>query len=101
MNHQSLMPVLVLILNAIIAIVAAFIACEIGQQMNNAFNKIDFTLDQIDYYLFPIEIKRALPMIIVVAQQPVTLACFGDITCTRETFKSVSLMKSNQSKYGT
>lgn len=92
MNHGSFIPILVLILNGVIAIIAVFIACEIGQQMNNAFNKIDFAIDQFDYYLFPLEVKRALPMVIVVAQQPVALACFGDITCTRETFKSVSFL---------
>ena len=90
MHHKNIMPLLLLIINGIIAFAMVFIACEIGQRMNDAFDKIDFTIDQSDWYLFPIGVQRMLPTIIAVAQQPVSLECFGSITCTREVFKNVS-----------
>ena len=71
-----------------------FIACEISQRVNDAFNGLNLTIHQFDWYLFPIEIQRMLPMIIVVAQQPVTLECFGSISCSREVFKNVGIKTS-------
>lgn len=70
-----------------------FIVCELGQRMTDAFEKIDISMDHLDWYLFPIEIQRQLPMIIVVAQQSVLLESFGSIGCTREVFKNVRTKK--------
>ena len=89
MHHGNIMPLLLTILNGFIAFATVFIACELGQRMNNAFDGIDLTIDHFKWYLFPIEIKRVLPMIIVAAQQPVSLECFGSIICTRDVFKNV------------
>lgn len=72
-------------------LIAALIACELGHGMNDAFEEIYFTIEQFDWYLFPVEIKRVLPIIIASAQQPVTLECFGNIACTREVFKNVGI----------
>ena len=87
------MPLLVLILSGVIAFATVFIACEIGQRMSDAFDGIHFTIDQFEWYLFPIEIQRMLLTIIAVAQQPVPLECFGSTTCTRVVFKNVSIEK--------
>lgn len=73
-----------------------FIACDLGQRTSDAFAGIDITIGQFDWYLFPIKIKRILPMIIANAQQPVLLECFGGITCTREVFRKVGIKPSNR-----
>lgn len=85
------MILLVPVANGIIGLILAFIACEIGQRTSNAFDNIDFSMKQFDWYLLPIEIKQMLPMIISIAHQPVSLECFGSISCTREVFKNVSI----------
>lgn len=69
----------------------AFIACELGQRMTDAFEKIDYGFDKLNWYLLPIELKRMLPNIMVNVQQPVELQCFGSIGCTREVFRKVSI----------
>lgn len=76
--------------DGLIGLILVFIASELGQRMNDAFEEIGTDLDELDWYLFPIEIKRMLPRIIANAQQPVTLECFGSIACTREIFRKVS-----------
>lgn len=91
LDHGNVMPVLLLILNGIVAFTTVFIACELGQRISEAFEEIDYTREQFEWYLFPIEIKRVLMMIIVNAQQPVSLECFGRIICTRETLKNVCI----------
>lgn len=62
----------------------------LGQNLADAFDEIQFTIKQLDWLLLPIELKRMLPMIIAVAHRPVTVECFGSITCTRDVFKNVS-----------
>lgn len=94
MNHGDIRPIIVLVLNGIVALTTVFIACELSQRLNDAFDEIDITFGQSDWYLFPIEIRRMLPMSYAVAQQPVSLECFGSATCTREVFESVSIWQS-------
>lgn len=79
------------IFNGLCGLVAVFIACELGQRMTDAFDEINDTLDQSNWYLLPIEFQRILPMIMVNAQQPVFLECFGSIGCTRDVFKNVRI----------
>lgn len=84
-------------LNGAAGLILVFIACELGQRITDAFDGIDCTIDQLDWYLFPIEIKRVLPIIIVSAQQPVSVGCFGSIICIRVVFKNVGIdQKSSQ-----
>lgn len=79
------------VMNGSTGLALVFIACELGQRINNAFDEIDSTIEQFDWYLFPIEVKRILPMIIVIAQQPIALECFGSIACSREIFEKVGI----------
>lgn len=88
------MVLLIPVSNGIIGLATVFIACEIGHRMNDAFKEINFTIDKLDWHLFPIEIKRMFPMIIAIVQQPVTLECFGSIACTRDVFKNVGIDQS-------
>lgn len=91
------MPLLVLIVNGIFAFTTVFIACELGEGMIEAFDEIDSTIDQLNWYLFPIEFQQILPMIIVNAQQLIEMECFGSIACTRDVFKNV---RNNHKIYG-
>lgn len=76
-------------LNGIVGLIIVFIACDLGQRMNDAFDEINCTLNRFDWYLFPIEIQRMLPMIKANTQKPVSLECFGSIACNREVFRKV------------
>lgn len=64
--------------------------CEIGQRATNAFSEINDVIGQFDWYLFPDELKKILPIIIRFAQQPVDIKFFGSISSSRYVFKSVS-----------
>lgn len=85
------MPLLLLILCGIFALALVFIVCELGQRMTNAFDKINSSINNLNWCLLPMNMKRMLPLIIANAQQPVTLECFGEIACTREVFKNVCI----------
>lgn len=90
------MSLLLLILCGIIGFTLLFIACELSHRMTCAFDEINLTIEKLNWYLFPIEVKRMLPMIIATAQEPVALECFGSISCTRDVLKNVGTKLSYQ-----
>lgn len=65
------------------------IACECGERVSSAFGEIGYVVCQFDWCLFPVEMWKMLPTILIFAQQPVEIPIFGSISCTRETFKKV------------
>ena len=75
------------------------IACELCQQTNQAFDECSDMVKQFDWYLFPVEIQRTMPMILYFTQQPIELICFGSWPCNRETFKYVSEIEKNRNKF--
>lgn len=70
--------------------VFVFIASEFGHSISTAFIEIDYEIGQFDWYKFPMEMRKILPILLMVTQKPLTLEVFGSITCERETFKKVS-----------
>lgn len=67
-----------------------FIACDLGQRLDDAFAEIGELIYQCDWHLFSVEMRRMAVVMITVLQQPLSLKCFGSISCSREVFKKVS-----------
>lgn len=88
------MILLVTIFMAAYGFGALFIACELGQRLIDSFDQIGVIMYQVDWPLCPLQVKRMFPTCLAVLQQPVSIQCFGSISCTREVFKKVK----NQSK---
>lgn len=71
-----------------------FLFCEASQIVSNCFDDVDF-YNQCDWYRFSPRVQLAIPMIIVnTTQHSVVIKAFGNILCTRETFKRVSFENS-------
>lgn len=68
-----------------------FVACELCQRSNCEFGECNGMINQFKWYLFPVNVKRILPIIINHAQQSVDIKCFGSTASNRETFKYVSV----------
>ena len=90
---MSSIDLLLLLSEAGYGFFCVILTCELGQRVSNAFYELSIRIDQFGWYLFPMEIKRILPMITVVAQEPVTFECFGSIALSRDTFKRVKSKK--------
>lgn len=71
---------------------AIFIATELCERVNESYDEINYVVNQFDWYLFPIEIQKMLPTIIINTQKPIIFECFGSIRFSRETFKNVSAL---------
>lgn len=65
------------------------IVCELGQGINSTFDECIDIIDQFEWYSFPIDIQRMLPLFLNFAKEPIEIKCFGTVTCDRETFKCV------------
>lgn len=89
-DDLSLMTLGIAIVDTIAAALIMFIACELGQRASNAFDEILDEFDKFNWYRFPSEISRLLPMILTVVQRPVVLEIFGNISLCRDVLKSVS-----------
>lgn len=61
-----------------------------GQQLTNLFEKISSRFDRLDWYLFPIGVKRLLPTILINTQEPIVIGCFGMMDGSRDQFKKVN-----------
>lgn len=83
------MQLLITIFEVIYAFGILFIACELGQCLNLAYDECSEMVNQFDWYLFPTEIQQMLPQILNFAQQSLEIKCYGTANCDRETFKSV------------
>lgn len=70
-------------------LLAISIACEFGQQMRNAFSEINDLIDQFHWYRFPVDMKRTLPIALIIVQKPVSIEFFGSFSCCRELFRKV------------
>lgn len=67
------------------------VVCEFGEQGCEMFSAVEYTFDEIDWYLYPIEMQRMLPKILIVVQKPIYVDLFGSVTASRETFLGVSM----------
>lgn len=67
-----------------------FVVCEIGQRLTDAIYEIVFEFEQLNWYSFPIEIRRMLPTIMMNTQKPIIMGCFGIAAGNRDQFKKVN-----------
>lgn len=67
----------------------AFFSTELGQQCTNESGKTIDTFNQLRWYLFPIEIQRLMPTIMIGVQQPFVIESFGIVSSNRDQFKKV------------
>lgn len=74
---------------AIISSGVLFIYTEAGEQISTQMDEISDTVNELDWYTFPLQAQRMMPIIILTTQHPPVLAAYGGILCTRETFKKV------------
>lgn len=68
-----------------------FVVCELGQGVTDLFTSIADVIEQFDWYLHSIAMKKMLLTILPITQKPVYLKCFGSIAANRDACKNVSV----------
>lgn len=87
------------IYNACVMVTFLFGICGISQRISDAFAEINDGIVQLDWYLFPDQLNRMLPTILMATQGRVELKCFGSIGSNWETFIQVRFLMELQSLF--
>lgn len=83
------MELILPILTMIWSFILISLYCEFGENVSVHFNDVHRCICDSDWYLFPYEIQKMLPIILIATQKSVEISGFGNISFTRETFKLV------------
>lgn len=67
----------------------SFVYCEISECMSSTFDGLYDEFKQFEFYLLPADLQRSMVIIINTMQQPIIIHGFGNVPCSRETFKKV------------
>lgn len=70
-------------------LVLIFLICEPGEQVFEAFLQFDEELNQCDWSLLSVEMRRMYLIFLLDTVQPINIHCYDGILCTRNTFKTV------------
>lgn len=63
------------------------------ERLTNSSDKIDNRISQFSWYLFPIELRRALPTVMLCTQHSFVIKCFGNVLCAREQIRKISAVR--------
>lgn len=66
-----------------------FFYCEFGAMVTNQFKIFNERLCQCNWYFFPIDVQRIFLIYMLDAQDPIFISGYGNILCTRDSFKNV------------
>lgn len=72
------------------AFLSILLICELGDRVINSFRTID-VYSLCDWHLFPANMRRVLPTVLINIQTAVALEGYGNVRCSRDTCKRVNL----------
>lgn len=70
--------------------VAMFFTCEMGQKVNNQYGDLSDEIYMCDWYLLPNGLQQMFIMVMKITQKSVFIRGFGNMECTRDSFKGVT-----------
>lgn len=88
-ENAKLIETFIVSISAIWIFGILFSICELGERMTYHFEMFGKELEQCDWHKLPIQMQRMHLIFLLDTQQPKNITCYGDILCTRETFKMV------------
>lgn len=65
--------------------------CNLGEDITSQFQTFSVELGQREWYLLPYEIQRLYCIVIANAQHPTNVRGYGNLLCTRDAVKRVSV----------
>lgn len=68
-----------------------YLFCELGERVSSQFDELSDAIYQSEWYEFPMDVRRVLPILMMAAQKQVVPRGFGNLLCTREFFKKVTI----------
>lgn len=84
------METLKLMIGLFWSFISVFVVCELSERLTIRCETFEDAFCRWQWYLFPIEMQKLLTIAIANAQQTLVIKGYGNVPCTRETFKTVS-----------
>lgn len=97
-NSNRLLNLMLPLLLTVWSFMLISIVCESGERVTEQFSKYNDTLNQCNWYLLPVDIQQMLLIFIADVQQPIHIRGYGNIICTRDSFKQVTISTSRKNK---
>lgn len=72
-----------------------FLICEFGERLSSKYEMFHKKLHECNWYSLPIEIQRMYLIFMAHTQQTPNISCYGNFTCTPNTFKKVIFKKND------
>lgn len=90
-QDQTASPVMIVVMICLTfwSFSLAFFFCEFGELISSNYGDLPIGLYDNKWYFYPLNEQRMIPTILIGTQDVVTLCGFGNVRCTRETFKTV------------
>lgn len=88
-DNSNRIDTIIAALLAIWGVEFIFLVCEPGEWMTKQFETFSQGLEQCNWYKLSIELQQMYLIFLADAQQEKQVKAYGDIVCSRETFKKV------------
>lgn len=89
-NLASLVTSLIV---ALWVVVMIFLTCESGERLTNQYDIFEYEYDQCNWYSFPLEIQRTLPILISSHQRPAMVQGYAHTVCRRASCATVTFLR--------
>lgn len=74
------------------AFATVFLYCEFGDNVSSRFDEINDAIYESNWHSLPVYTQKAVPIIMIAAQERVVINGFGNFPLTRDTFKLVFIV---------
>lgn len=74
------------------------IFCESGQMVGIQFEMFNDALNQCNWWSFPVEMQQMLIVVMANSQYLTLIRGYGNVLCTRETFKKVIFIENKRKR---
>lgn len=72
--------------------VVVLLFCVSGEMVTYQFNMYNEVLNKVNWYTFPVEMQQMLVIFMSITQSSTFIRGYGNIVCTRDSFKQVSAL---------
>lgn len=66
-----------------------YLLCYFGEIVTEAFAKLHFSIYERSWYLYPLDLRRYMVLMILATETPIYFNGFGPLQCSCEAFKKV------------
>lgn len=88
-GNSTAVEIVITTLFTIWVFVLTFLFCEPGERVSNQFESFGEELQRCNWYKLSMEMQRLYAIFLLNTQQPIIIESYGQLQCTRETFKRV------------